>query len=107
MNYSDDNSVDMKAVKKSLSEKEAKKEYYSTISDASSSVNDDGTCSCGRSSVLSSSPSVSRSGSPSGSPSNSESESGKSFLPFYNYRINKLSIIIDFQPNLFTVYFCV
>lgn len=74
MSY-EDNMIDMKDVKKSLSEKDSKKEYYSTISDASSSVADDVTCSCGRSSVMSSSPSVSRSCSASGSPSNSESDS--------------------------------
>ena len=68
--------IDMKDVKKSLAEKDSKKEYYSTISDASSSVADDVTCSCGRSSIMSSSPSVSRSCSASGSPSNSDSESG-------------------------------
>lgn len=72
--------IDMKDVKKSLAEKDSKKEYYSTISDASSSIADDVTCSCGRSSVMSSSPSVSRSCSASGSPSNSDSESGMFFF---------------------------
>ncbi|KAG8176582.1 hypothetical protein JTE90_024244 [Oedothorax gibbosus] len=48
---------------------------YTTLSDASSSLDNEGSCSCGHSSAMSSSPSVSRSGSPSGSDSNSDSES--------------------------------
>lgn len=71
-NYnSEDNCIDLKDIKKFS---DSKKEYYNTISDASSSVADDVTCSCGRSSVVSSSQSMSCSAS--GSPSNSDSESG-------------------------------
>lgn len=71
-NASSDNELSDKESKNALPD-DGKNAHYSTISDASSSVADDVTCSCGRSSVMSSS--VSRSVSPSGSASNSDSES--------------------------------
>ncbi|XP_054712312.1 YTH domain-containing protein 1-like isoform X2 [Uloborus diversus] len=68
-------SLDDRHYDKASSPADSKNVCFSTVSDASSSVEDDVTCSCGRSSVMSSSPSASRSPSPSGSPSNSDSES--------------------------------